>query len=347
MGKDIVLVCDYHDQNLVFCWFNEVTGEVRTLKRRTEPAAISEVLTEAMQAAGVQGGQVVWIMESTTGWARVQPLVERDSAFLTVNVLQVALPPKAKRRKTDKLDTARLLREYEHGQLPRAYQPSRSVRRLRRVVDCHQSLIRRRTALRNYLNRYLAHETWVDRPDLSAIKGRRSLAELARGQRGWDRHVLQQKLGELEAVMLRIAELEATLERVARRWATARRIDAIRGIGPIGAVAIAARIGDVRRFGSAEQLIGYAGLAPAVRQSDQTCRHGRLAGAGTDALLRHYVIEASVWARQLPRYEKTYGRVAKRRGSKVGRLVVARSLLRSVYVMLRDGVAFEPTRQAA
>ena len=63
--------------------------------------------------------------------------------------------------------------------------------------------------------------------------------------------------------------------------------------------------------------------------------------------LRHYLIEASVWARQLPRYVNTYNRVAKRRGKKIGRLVVARMLLRSIYKVLRDGIAFAPEAASA
>jgi len=42
--KNIVVVVDYHAQNINFRWFNQATEEVRV-------------------------GKMVWIMESTTGWA--------------------------------------------------------------------------------------------------------------------------------------------------------------------------------------------------------------------------------------------------------------------------------------
>ena len=96
----------------------------------------------------------------------------------------------------------------------------------------------------------------------------------------------------------------------------------------------------VERFRDAEALIAFAGLAPGVRQSDQTRRAGRIGGGGTDGHLRHYLIEATVWARELPRYRPTYERVAQRRGKKIGRLVVARLLLRSIFKVLRDGLCF-------
>jgi hypothetical protein len=41
-----------------------------------------------------------------------------------VNVVQMPLPPKARRRKSDKIDTARILREYLNGKLPTSFQPS-------------------------------------------------------------------------------------------------------------------------------------------------------------------------------------------------------------------------------
>ena len=81
--------------------------------------------------------------------------------------------------------------------------------------------------------------------------------------------------------------------------------------------------------------------------NNRTRRNGRIGGGGTDRHLRHYLIEASIWARQFPRYRSTYERVAKRRGVKIGRLVVARLLLRSIFKVLKDGVAFEPAIAAA
>ena len=41
--------------------------------------------------------------------------------MLLANVLQMPLPPKARRKKTDKIGTKRVLREYRIGELPLAY----------------------------------------------------------------------------------------------------------------------------------------------------------------------------------------------------------------------------------
>jgi transposase len=338
--NDIILTVDYHDQNCVVRRLDCHTGAEQLLTLATAPELLVQLVEQAQAQASGRGGRVRWVQESTTGWARMQALLGERADFVLANVLQMPLPPKARRRKTDKIDTARIQREFLAGQLPLAHQPPLWWRQVRRLVALRESLVRRRTAVRNWINRYLAHETWVDRVGLWTQKGLRRLGALPLPEP--DRKLLEWRVRELEHLAGQVQEVEAEIHAVYQGWPEAQRVDAIRGIGVIAAVSIVARIGPVNRFRSAEQLIALAGLAPGVQQSDQTRRQGRIGGGGTDVHLRHYLIEASVWARQLPRYRAAYERVAKRRGNKVGRLVVARLLLRGIYKVLRDGVPFNP-----
>lgn len=123
-------------------------------------------------------------------------------------------------------------------------------------------------------------------------------------------------------------------------WELAQWVDEIPGLGPISAVSILARIGPAERFGRVDDLIAFAGLAPGVLQSDGTIHHGRLGGGGTDKHLRFYLVEASMWARRIPRYAQLYERTRRKRGKKIARLTVARHLLRSLFKMMRDRVRF-------
>jgi transposase len=349
MTQDIILAVDYHDENTVVRQFDERTNE-SLVTVPTSPQALLEVVERARRLLGRRRGQVVWIQESTTGWARVKQLLGNRVRFVLANVLQMPRLPKGHKRKTDRTDTARLLREYRQGELPQAHQPEAELRQIRRLVGLREDLVRRRTALRNWINRYLAHETWECRGPLESVKRLQALRRWLRQAPELDQVVIAAKLTELEQLAVPLSQVEARMNELYQTWPAAQRIDAIRGIGRISAVSIAARIGPVQRFHDAEALIAFAGLAPGVRQSDQTRREGRIGGGGTDYHLRHYVIEATIWARGLPRYQPTYERVSKRRGKKIGRLVVARMLLRSIYKMLRDGVSFSgerPKRAAA
>jgi transposase len=277
------------------------------------------LVSDARRELSGSDGKVVWVMESTTGWARVKDLLGSSARFQMANVLQMPLPPKARRRKTDKIDTARMLREYLTGTLPLAHQPSRRWREIRRLTAWRESLVSRRTSVRNWIDRYLAHETWEDRSSLWSKSGMRRLRTFVASWNAPDRLTLEMKLEALAFLEGQLTRVEEEMMRVYDTWPEAQRLDAIRGIGPISAVSILARIGSIQRFASAEELISYAGLAPGVHQSDSTCRNGRIGGGGTDRRLRHYIIEATLWAREIPRYRPTYERVSAKRGKKIGR----------------------------
>jgi transposase len=301
-GKDIILVVDYHSENIEFRWLNEASGEERTGNFPTGQAGILR-LVEKATAERQPGGQVVWIMESTTGWARVKDLLGERVRFLLVNVVQMPLPPKARRRKSDKIDTARILREYLNGELPTSFQPSDHWRQARRIVDARQDLVERQTAIRNWISSLLHHETWQDRENLWSDRG---LAKLqAMKLPASDRLLVDLRLKQLEQLAEQEQQVEAQMQTLYDRWPEAQWVDAVRGIGMITAVSLLAHIGPIERFPTAEDLISYAGLAPGVQDSDGTVRHGHIGGGGTDAHLRYLLIEASIWLRQIPRYRPT------------------------------------------
>lgn len=341
MNKDIVLVADYHSENIEFRWFNEATGEERCGKFATTRAGILRQVEQSTQELE-PGGRVVWVMESTTGWARVKDLLDGRARFVLANVLQMPLPPKGRRRKTDKIDTGRMLREYMHGSLPQSFQPSAWWRRVRRLVDCRQDLVERRTAIKNWIGSLLHHETWEDRKNLWSAKGQARLRAMKLP--ATDRMLVGLKIEQLELLNRQLEQVEARMEEVYDGWPEAQWVDQIRGIGMVTAVSVLAHIGPIKRFPTAEHLVSYAGLAPGMWESDGTRHHGRIGGGGTDGHLRYLLIEASTWLREIPRYRPTYERVLQKRGKKIARIVLARMLLRSIHKMLLDKLRFHPGR---
>jgi transposase len=342
--KDIVLVADYHAENIEFRWFNQATGEERTGRYRTSRTGILKQIDQATQDL-TPGGQVVWIMESTTGWARVKELIRSRAKFILANVLQMPLPPKARRRKTDKIDTSRILREYLHGSLPRSFQPEAWWRRVRRLVDFRQDLVERQTAIKNWIGSLLHHETWLNRKNLWSVVGLERLAGMKLSAE--DRALVDLKCKQLELLGEQLDEVERQMRTVYDDWPEAQWIDEVRGIGMVTAVSLLAHIGPIGRFPTAEDVISYAGLAPGMWQSDGTRHHGRIGGGGTDAHLRYLLIEATTWVQQIPRYRPRYERVVKKRGKRIARIVLARMLLRSIHKMLTTKVRFNPMPRRA
>jgi transposase len=343
--KDILLAVDYHLENLEIRQLNGVTGEERRWNQPTTPEGILEVVEAARKEIAPYGGQVFWIMESTTGWARVKDLIGDKAQLVLANVLQMPLPPKAKRRKTDKIDTKRMLREECNGSLPRAYQPARELREIRRVVDARLDMVRRQTALKNWISHYLSHETWYSTANLWSGCGLKRLKSLKLSPA--DGLLMSLKIEELEQVMALLEKVEAKILAIYDTWPQAKRLDVVRGIGPITAVTILAYIGPIERFASAEELISYAGLAPGVHRSDGRGYNLRIGGGGTHSKLRYLVIEASKWLREIPRYKAAHDRVEAKRGKNVAKLVVSRMFLRSAFKMLQSDVEFQPQITAA
>ena len=283
-------------------------------------------------------------MESTTGWARVKELIGSRVRFIMANVLQMPLPPKAYRRKTDKIDTGRMLREFLNGLLPQSYQPAARWREVRRLVDSRQDLVERQTAVKNWISHFLHHETWADREGLWTQKGLTRL----RGVRlsASDRMVLGLKLQELEQLSQRRQTMEAGMQAVYDQWPEAQWVDEVRGIGMVTAVSILAHIGPIERFPTAEALISYAGLAPGHRQSDGTSHNGKIGGGGTDSHLRYLLIESMQWVCQIRRYRDGFERAVAKHGKNIARIIVSRMLLRSLFKMLKDKVWFNQVSAA-
>ena len=342
--KDIILAVDYHAENTEVRWLNCHTGEERCLNIPTTRTGILRLVEKTITEAAPAGGKVIWIMESTTGWARVKDLIGARVQFVLANVLQMPLPPNAHRRKSDKIDTGRILREFLNGSLPRSYQPPAWWREVRRLVDSRQDLVERQTAVKNWIVHFLHHETWADRENLWTQKGLNRLQRLSLS--AGDRMLLDLKLQELEQLAQRREQMEAAMQVVYDQWPQAKWVDEVRGIGMVTAVSILAHIGAIHRFATAEALISYAGLAPGLRQSDGTSRTGRIGGGGTDSHLRYLLIESMQWVCQIPRYREAFERASSKHGKNVARIIVARMLLRSVFKMLKDQVRFNQVSAA-
>jgi transposase len=75
-------------------------------------------------------------------------------------------------------------------------------------------------------------------------------------------------------------------------------LQALRGIADISAVTIAAELGQVSRFDSARQLMGYCGAVPSEDSSGKRTRRGSITKTG-NAHLRRIVVEAA-WSYHRP-----------------------------------------------
>jgi transposase len=124
-----------------------------------------------------------------------------------------------------------------------------------------------------------------------------------------------------------IAEVERLIARYALSCSDARRLMSVPGVNVICAATFLAAIGDIRRFPTSRQLVGYLGLDPKVRQSGSSpARGGRISKQGSTQA-RWALVEAAFNAvRQPGPLHAFYERIRVRRGYGIAVVAAARKL---------------------
>jgi transposase len=116
----------------------------------------------------------------------------------------------------------------------------------------------------------------------------------------------REAIGETEQ---RISRLSEQLRQLAPTWRWAPMVaalQALRGVSFITAVALAAELGDLRRFGHPRELMAYLGLVPSEHSSGLTVRRGAITKAGNPHVRR--LLAEAAWAYQgIPRIGRQHG----------------------------------------
>lgn len=154
------------------------------------------------------------------------------------------------------------------------------------------------------------------------------------------RGLLSALYDELVHLDERISDFDQQIDQLAQEDERARRLLTIPGIGPKGATALVAAIGDIHGFKNGRELAAWLGLVP--RQSS-TGGHTRLLGISKrgDVYLRQLIIHgARAVLRFVDRKEDSRSRWARelmqRRNKNVAAVAMANKMVRTVYALLKN-----------
>jgi transposase len=242
------------------------------------------------------------------------------------------------RAKTDRLDARTLARLLAAGELDAVWTPDERCRVMRRRLSRREQLVRSRSRAKNEIHAVLMRRLKGRPPvsDLFGVKGRRWLG-------GLDFPVEEQEtvdgcLRHIEFLDREIAAVERLIATQALAWAEIRRLMTVPGVNVIAAATFMAAIGDIRRFRTSRQLVGYLGLDPKVRQSGiAPAKSGRISKQGS-ASARWALVEAA-WSvvRQPGPLHAFYQRLRGRRGSQIATVAAARKLACLFWCLLTRG----------
>lgn len=294
----------------------------RPLRRRR--IAITPTELRAFIAELGPNDQVV-LEASCNTWQLTDLLSERAGRVVVSNPMKTKAIASAK-VKTDKVDAEILARLLASDFLPEVWIPDGRLRALRRQLSHRQSLVRQRTQLRNRVHAVVSRNL-LDCPytDLFGKAGQRWLAQQPLPDD--ERALADSAQRVMTALDLELDALDRLLADHALADPRVQHLITIPGVGLVTALALIAVVGDVRRFPRPNQLVGYLGLDPRVRQSGEApARIGHISRQG-QSHARAMLVEAALGAVRWPGPLRAfYERVRARRRGPVAIVAVARKL---------------------
>jgi transposase len=295
------------------------------------------------------GGPVQAVIESMTGARFVHDTLELCGWDVEIADAQKVkgLAPLA--CKTDKIDAWVLAELSRRDLVPAIWLPDPAVRAERERARFRLHLVRHRVMLKNRIHASLIS---FGKPcpvaDLFGASGRGLLSRLDLPD-PWAKNIAT-ALELIDDLDGQINECEAELRILGADHPYVSLLQSVPGVAWVLGYTIASEIGDISRFSSPKQLVGYTGLCPRVHQSGNKDYRGPLAKNGPK-YLRWALIEAATNAARSPvykaHYEATKTRLGRQRGAKIARVEVARKLAEAIWHMCQTGSHFSPARSRA
>ena len=328
---------DLHKSTSTFCVKDQYGNIVRREKVLTDRNQIRDFMNSLGQKTSV-------VLEPVSQWYTFADLLENLG-----HDVHLAHPMKVKaiasaRIKTDKIDASVLADLLRGDLLPEAYFSKKEVRGWKELVRFRASLINIRSQVKNKVHAILhKHALQHNFADLFGVSGTKWLQNLTLEEPF--RTSLAQYLSLIDFLTKQIDEAETNVEKQVIDHPQAKLLTSIPGVRYVSALTIIAEIGDVHRFPSAKQLMGYAGLVPSTYSSGDITRHGRITKTGSK-WLRYIMVEIAQQqqrCKKRPGFGSYYLKLKARKGAATAAVATARKLLAVVWRLLIDNREFQST----
>jgi transposase len=311
-------------------------GGIDALKRIVlTPRRVELHRWPAWAQANLLPTDAVVIEATTNAWMIYDLLSTLVGRAVVVHPAKVKLIAEA-RVKTDKVDVLTLAQLLRADMLPEVWVPPQHVRDLRALLSHRRRLVSLQTTAKNRLQSVL-HRLNLRPPDGELFARKQSEWWNSLELSATERLRVDQDLATLEHIIPQIEEVDGELRRLSTSDHWAEQVPylvQLPGIGLLTAMTILGAIGDVTRFPSSKQLVGYAGLGAGVHDSGKSHRDKGITKQGRRDL-RFVLVEAARTALQThPYWKQQFARLAKRIGEHKAVVAIARKLLIVVWHVL-------------
>ena len=214
-------------------------------------------------------------------------------------------------------------------------------------------LIGHRTAKANQIRGLVAEYGLVAPQQLARLRAAVPdwLQDAENGLTSHFRWLLSGLWDDLRTLDQRVAALDRELDRIAQSDPVARRLQQLRGIGPLIATALVAAVGTAEQFANGRQMAASLGLTPRQHSSGGKDRLLGISKRG-DAYLRCLLIHGArsvirTAGQKEDRLSQWVTALAARRHANVAAAALANKTARIAWAMLRHGTDYEPDYMAA
>jgi len=310
-------------------------------KRQLKRSIWLRVMSEKLQP-GCEIG-----MEACSGahhWARVL----RDRGFRVKLIAPQHVKPYVKSQKNDATDAAAICEAMSRPDMRFVAIKTVEQQDIQALHRVRSSLIAQRTALANQVRGLVSEYGLVAPQQLVSV--RRAIPDwLEEGENGLTdrfRGLLSSLWEDLLRLDERVADLDREIGCVATRHPDAKRLQQLRGIGPLVATALVAHFGDARHFAKGREAAVSLGLTP---RHHGTGGKNRLLGITKrgDPYLRSILIHGaravvSTAHRKEDRLSRWVTELKERRHANVAAVALANKTVRIAWAMLSNGTNYEP-----
>jgi transposase len=211
---------------------------------------------------------------------------------------EVVAPPHSERIKTDRRDALRLAQLLRAGQLSRVWVPDVEQEAMRDLSRCRSDFKAQQQKARQQLNAFvLRHGHHWPRGKSRWTAAHYEWLEQLEFAHRWQRQVLRDYLAAVRAATDRVKQIDIDVQRNLPEWSLApvvASLVALRGVDTLSAITLLAELGDISRFDSPKQLMGFLGLVPSRHNSGRRRRSGSITLMGNGHARR--VLVESAWS---------------------------------------------------
>jgi transposase len=273
-------------------------GEVRFLGEieNTEVA-----ITKVVRKLGGKYGRLTFCYEAgPTGYGLYRQIKSLGHECMVVAPSLILKKP-GERVKTNRRDAVSLVKQLRAGDLTAVWVPDPRHEAMRDLTRAREVAVEDLRCKRQQVSAFLLRQGLHYPGERTWTKAHKNWLMSQKLEYAEHRIAFEEMLLAMRQAQERIERLEQAIRVAVPDWSLAKVVTALmamRGIDFISATAFLAEIGDLSRFPTPRELMGYLGLVPSEASTGDTIKRGPITKAG-NRRARRILVECS-WSYQHP-----------------------------------------------